>query len=169
MSNRFFLSIIIILCIIPNTSYSVNKKAIIAGLSDGYPPYQFKNQKQETTGFDADVLRLIFLQTGNELVFKQGIWDDIVASLIFTDKLDCIGGMEINEARKKYFDFTSPYYHRQIAIFILAENNNIKKLADLIGKRITGDRHSSLETLLAKKGIRDKIRIKGAKSKEESI
>jgi len=152
-----------------NTSYATVKNIYVLGLSDGFPPYQFKNTQGEATGFDAEVLRLLFQKEEKKVVFLQMNWDDVVGTLMFTNKLDCVGGMEINEVRKKYFDFTSPYYSRKIAVFIQSDNSTIKQLEDLIGKTITGDRHYSLEKRLKKMGIRKHIRIKQTKSKEESI
>lgn len=170
MVKKIILSIIVALLFAHvNTSFAIGKKSYDCGLSDGYPPYQFKNKKGEIKGFDAEVIRLIFHKAEKEIVFHQMNWDDVVGMLWFTDKLDCAGGMEINEARKKLFDFTSPFYSRKIAVFIHSDETIIKKLEDLEGKKITGDRHSSIEKLLNETGIKTKIRIKKAKSKEDSM
>lgn len=143
-------------------------KPYSCGLSTGYPPYQFR-VNDKTTGFDADVLRLVFEKANKELKFKQMKWSDIFSLLYYSNELDCVGGMEINKERKEKFDFTSPYYSRKIVLFTLSKNTTITKIEDLIGKKITGDKHSSIENLLKEKGLSEGIRIKRAKSKEESM
>ncbi len=169
LKKRKLLSIVTLLFVQLNISFAVEAKSFACGVSDGYPPYQFKDSSGEATGFDIDVLRLVFQKAEQEIVFRQMNWDDVVGLLGFTKELDCAAGMEISEIRKTRFDFTSPYYYRKIAIFALSGNTSINKVEDLIYKKITGDRHSSFEEMLEQKGIRGFIRIKQTKSKEESI
>ena len=170
MLKKIFLLIIAALSFTAmNSCHATVKESYVSGISSGFPPYQFQNNKNETTGFDAEVIRLLFQKMEKELTFQQMKWADVIGTLMFTNKLDCVTGMEINDARKKHFDFTSPYYFRKAALFIRSENNSIKRLEDLVGKTIAGDKDSYLETLLEKKGIRKDIRIKQTRSKEESM
>lgn len=170
MVKRIALSVAAFLLLVTvSTALAAEAEQYVCGLSDGYPPYQFRNARGESTGFDADVLRLVFQKIKKKLVFRQTNWDDVVGLLAFTDKLDCVAGMEINDTRKEFFGFTSPYYYRKIVIFVLSDNADISTLEDLAGQKITGDRHSSIEALMEKKGLRNKIRIKSTQSKEESM
>ena len=84
-------------------------------------------------------------------------------------KVDCVGGMEINEKRLRIFDFTSRYYNRRSAVFTLQENLFIQSLEDLMGRIIAGDRHSYVEDLLYRKGIKHRIRIWHTQSKDVSL
>ena len=170
MLKKIFLLIIVAFSFAGiSTFYATENKAYVSGIAVGFPPYQYKSEQDEAIGFDAEVIRLLFQKMEKELSFQQMRWDDVVGTLMFTNKLDCITGMEITDTRKKYFDFTSPYYYRKAALFVLSENNHIKQPEDLVGKTIAGDKDSSLETLLEKRGIRKDIRIKQTKSKEESM
>ena len=170
MKKRIILSsILVALVVFANASFAAEKQSYVCGVAEGYPPYQFKNEQGEPIGFDVDVLRLVFQQAQKDLVIEQMKWDDVMGSLMFTEALDCSGGTEINEERKKHFDFTSPYTTRQIVIFIRADNAAITKLEDLINQPVTGDKLSAVELLLKKKGIRNQIRIKATESKEESM
>jgi polar amino acid transport system substrate-binding protein len=145
------------------------EQTYICGISNGYPPYQFNNNKKEVDGFDADVLRLIFSKTNNKLTFQQMNWNNVVGELAYSDRLNCAAGMEVSKNRKKLFDFTTPYYSRKISIFILSDNTTIKKLEDLVGKKVTGDRDSSIEVQLESMGLKGGIRLKATKTKEESM
>lgn len=170
MLKKIFLIIITALSFtVINPCHATEDKVYVSGISNGFPPYQFKNRKGEAAGFDAEVIRMLFQEMEKELTFQQMKWEDVIGTLMFTNRLDCVTGMEINDARKKHFNFTSPYYFRKSALFIRSENNSIKQLEDLVGKTIAGDKGSYLEALLEKKGIRKNIRIKQTKSKEESM
>ncbi|OHD11249.1 MAG: hypothetical protein A2086_01365 [Spirochaetes bacterium GWD1_27_9] len=161
--------IVIFLLFVSLNIFSLEKDTYLCGLATGYPPYQYVNEKGETSGIDADVVRLIFDKLKKKVVFQQQSWDDVVAILRFSDKIDCIGGMEVSDVRKEHFDFTISYYERNIALFILETNTSIKEVKDLAGLVITGDRQSFVERKLEAEGLKDKIRIKQTQSKEDSF
>lgn len=170
MVKKMTFSIMLVLLVVfVNASFAAEKQSYVCGVAEGYPPYQFKNEQGQPIGFDIDVLKLVFQQARKDLVIEQMTWDDVMGSLMFAETLDCSGGMEINEERKQYFDFTSPYSTRQIVIFLRADNTTITKVEDLINQPITGDKQSAVESYLEKKGIKSQIRIKATESKEESM
>lgn len=170
MKKRIILSsILVVIAVFVNASFAADKQSYVCGVAEGYPPYQFTNAQGEPIGFDVEVLRMVFQQAKKDVVIEQMKWDDVMGNLIFTDVLDCSGGTEINDERKQYFDFTSPYSTRQIVIFLRADNTTIAKVEDLFDQPVTGDKQSAVELLLKKKGIRNQIRIKATESKEESM
>lgn len=143
--------------------------AYICGVSDGFPPYQFKSMQGVADGFDIEVLKLISNKTGDKFSFYQANWDNVVSNLAHTKKLDCAVGMEITDIRVKLFDFTVPYYYRHTAIFVLSTNIYIKSVADLIGNKVAGDRHSDLEKHLELTELKNSIRLRQTASKEASM
>ncbi|QYJ87344.1 transporter substrate-binding domain-containing protein [Shewanella mesophila] len=140
---------------------------LTSGIATGYPPYQF-TENERVTGFDADVARLIFARMGRSFTFQQAPWDTVLNELRF-NKIDLIVGMEISEIRKRIFDFSAVYYHRQDVVFVLKENQNINKIDDLVNLFVAGDRHSELERLWKKLGILYRYRIISTSSKEQSM
>lgn len=149
--------------------FAVNAFAddLICGIAEGFPPYQYQNL-DVVTGFDADVLRLVVSRTNKNLTFLPGKWDDVI-NYLRIGKVDCVSGMEINELRKRYFDFTMEYYHRYDVVFVRADNDSIKSIDDLYGKKITGDRHSFVENYWKEKGIKKYIRIRQTGTKEQAM
>lgn len=137
------------------------------GMATGYPPYQF-SYEGELTGFDVAVIKAIYEQLQESLELNQYDWDNVV-SLLRYGELDIAIGMEMTAARQQYFSFTKPYYERQTALFILASDNKITSIRQLVGKRISGDRHSVLEAHLQELGLRDAIRIEQADSKSDAM
>lgn len=142
---------------------------IRCGIAEGYPPYQFQSSDQQAIGFDVDVLKLLAQHLSRPIDIKQGPWDDMVSTLTFTNKLDCIAGMEITPKRATLFEFTPSYYQRQIVVFKHAQSQNIQSLHDLVSLPITGDNDSTIEAIFHEQGLYQKIRIKRARSKEESM
>lgn len=96
-------------------------------------------------------------------------WDDVVGNFYFLKKFDFVAGMEITDKRRESFVFTLPYYNRRIAVFIRADDVFIERVEDLIGRKITGDRGSGIESVFSRKGILDKIRIYQTATKKESM
>lgn len=152
--------------LILTTGYAFPKD-LVCGIATGYPPYQFQ-ENGIVTGFDADVARLVFSRVNLKFTFMQEKWDDVIAMLRLGE-IDVIVGMEINELRKPFFEFSKEYYHRNDVVFIRADNMDIKRVEDLYEQIITGDRHSSVEIIWDKKGIKEKIRIMQTENKEESM
>lgn len=140
---------------------------LVCGIATGYPPYQFQ-ENGIVTGFDADVARLVFSRLNMKFRFMQEKWDDVFA-LLRLGEIDLIVGMEINESRKSFFEFSKEYYHRHDVVFIRADNKEIKRVEDLYEQIITGDRHSSVEIIWQKKGIKERIRVMQTESKEKSM
>ena len=114
------------------------------------------------------MLRLVAERAKLDVTFSPDSWDDVV-NYLRLDKLDCIIGMEINELRQRYFDFTAVYYHRYDVVFIRADNDSIQSIDDLYAQKISGDRHSFVETYWQEKGIKENIRIRQTDTKEQAM
>ena len=136
------------------------------GAASGFPPFQFV-MHGEPAGFDTDVARAVAHRLGREARFVQEDWDNVV-SLLRIGRIDVIVGMEVNDFRRTYFDFTAPYTRRHDAVFVLADSR-ARAVKDLFGQVITGDRHSFVELLWREKGIHRRIRITQTGTKEEAM
>jgi len=108
---------------------AVCSEDLICGIAEEFPPYQFK-ENGETSGFDAEVARLVFERLDEKFIFFQDQWDSVFNDLRY-GKIDFVTGMEIIEIRKKLFDFTTPYSHRYDVVFIREDNKKIKTIEDL--------------------------------------
>lgn len=138
------------------------------GMAVGYPPYQYVQATGGPDGLDVEVARLVFECMGARLALEPGVWADVVASLRL-DRLDCVAGMEINDERRAYFDFTSPYYKRRVVLFVRADDTAVHGLEDLDLKAVAGDRHSFVEHRLREEGRLRTVRIIKTRSKDESM
>ncbi|MDO6526694.1 transporter substrate-binding domain-containing protein [Motilimonas sp. 1_MG-2023] len=144
---------------------SVAKEVYVCGMAQGFHPYQF-SENGEPKGLDYQLFQKMAAKMNVPVQIWLGDWDDVVAKLRF-GQLDCAIGMEWNQTRDKYFDFTTPYYMRRSAIFVLKHDSKINDLHDLDKQLVVGDRHSYFERYLKEQQI--EVRNKRTHSKEQSF
>ena len=140
--------------------------SLSCGVATGFPPYQF-TLDGEPAGLDVDVARAVCARLGKEASFEQRNWDDIVSMLLF-GRIDLVAGMEVNDFRYGYFEFSTSYAKRHDAVFVL-ENSTVKDVEGLFGRVITGDRHSFVELHWKEQGIYQNIRVMQTGTKEEAM
>lgn len=146
---------------------SIISQELLCGIATGFPPYQY-DIDGEVTGFDADIAKLILTELEIEYKFVQREWD-VVFNKLRTGSIDMIVGMEVNDTRRKFFDFSTSYYKREDVLFIREDNKEVINLEGLYNKVITGDRHSFIDLYWEEIGIRDKFRIRHTDSKATSM
>lgn len=142
--------------------------AVVCGVADGYPPYQYLDGDGTPQGVDVLVARLVFERMGRKLTIRADAWDDVVASLRL-GRLDCVAGMEINDRREVFFDFTTPYYERKVVVFLRADEAGVESVTDLKYQVVAGDRDSFVERSLREQGLHRQIRLVQTRSKEHSF
>jgi ABC-type amino acid transport substrate-binding protein len=151
------------LFLIANKSYAY--KAMLCGVSIGYPPYQFQENKK-IVGLDKELVDLFNLYSSDYKVRLSAMpWSDAIAKLHYTDELDCVWGMEITEERKKKFKFTSPIYYRYSSLIVL-KKSSYHKIDDLKSKVIGSDLDSSIHNTLSQDS---NYRLKKVRSKIDSF
>lgn len=102
-------------------------------MSGLYPPFNFRDAKNELSGFDVDIANEIAHRLGREPKLITSAWDGILAGLV-ANKYDLIvGSMAITSERQKAVNFTDPYYLSG-AQLIVPEGSAIKGEKDLAGK-----------------------------------
>lgn len=167
LSLRLFLYFFLA-CLFAGVSAHAEPHPIVCGVAKGYPPYQFRDESGRPIGLDVEVLSQVFTIIDVSYRFEQKDWDDVVANLRYGD-LDCAIGMEMSEIRLESFDFSVPYYIREISLFLLEKEARIETLDDLVWRVIAGDRHSAVEEYFSEIGLKNKIRIIQTNSKDESM
>ena len=78
---------------------------------------------------------LIAEKLGVEAEFLEGMWDGLLAGLE-TGRYDLmINGVGITEERKEKYYFSDPYAYNKTAVIVRSDNEDIKTLDDLKGKK----------------------------------
>jgi len=125
----------------------MNKKKLIMGLDDSFPPMGFRNERNEIVGYDVDLAKEVARRMGVELVLQPIDWAAKEQELN-TFQIDCIwNGFTITEERKKNVLYTPPYL-RNAQVIVVKGNSSINTLGDLAGKTVgTQAGSSSVEAI----------------------
>ena len=111
----------------------LNKKKLIMGLDDSFPPMGFRNEQNEIVGYDVDLAKEMAKRLGVELVLQPIDWNAKEQELN-TGEIDCIwNGFTITEDRKKNLLFTPPYL-KNAQVIVVKGNSPVNTLKDLAGK-----------------------------------
>ena len=111
----------------------LNKKKLILGLDDSFPPMGFRNENNEIVGYDIDLAREATKRMGVELVCQPIDWNAKEQELN-TGEIDCIwNGFTITDDRKQNLLFTPPYL-KNAQVIVVKQNSPINTLADMTGK-----------------------------------
>ncbi|MEL3906463.1 MAG: transporter substrate-binding domain-containing protein [Treponema sp.] len=135
-----------------------SEKKLILGTSADYPPYEFhiqKDGKDEITGFDIEIARVIAKDLGAELVIRDMDFDGLLAALVSGSVDMVLAGMTPTDERKQNVDFSEIYYTAEHGIIIR------KADADKYGSSVTsltntlmGAQRGSIQVGIAKQQIK---------------
>ncbi|MBK5240465.1 amino acid ABC transporter substrate-binding protein [Clostridium sp.] len=124
------------------------KKELVIGLDDNFPPMGFRDETGEIVGFDIDMAKEVGKRMGVNVTFKPVEWDGIILSLNNKD-IDAIwNGLTITEKRKEQIAFSEVYLQNK-QIIIVKDKSTITKKSDLDQKIVGLQMGSSSETALA--------------------
>ncbi|MDR0456014.1 MAG: amino acid ABC transporter substrate-binding protein [Treponema sp.] len=111
----------------------MNRKKLIMGLDDSFPPMGFRNDNNEIVGYDVDLAKEAVKRMGVELVLQPIDWNAKEQELN-TGEIDCIwNGFTITDERKKNLLFTPPYL-KNAQVIVVKGNSPVNTLKDLTGK-----------------------------------
>lgn len=111
----------------------LEKKKLILGLDDSFPPMGFQGDDMEIVGFDIDIAKEVAKRMGVELVLQPISWEAKEIELS-TKNIDCIwNGMTYNKERNDAMTLTAPYMKNTQVAVVLA-SSGINTLEHLSGK-----------------------------------
>ncbi|MGB4472891.1 MAG: basic amino acid ABC transporter substrate-binding protein, partial [Limnochordia bacterium] len=101
-----------------------------------FVPFEFVDENNKIVGFDVDLAMAIGEAIGYEVQFLNLAWEGLIPSLL-NKNIDMIAsGMSITEERAKQVNFSDPYFTSVLTIVVHKNNNDIKTLDDLAGKKV---------------------------------
>jgi polar amino acid transport system substrate-binding protein len=123
------------------------RKKIVVGLDDNFPPMGFRDDKNNLVGFDIDLAKEAAKRLGMQVEFKPIDWNSKEAELS-GKRIDVLwNGLTITEKRKENILFTNAYMENK-QIIVVAANSPIKTKAALAGKVVgVQDGSSSIEAV----------------------
>lgn len=124
------------------------EKVIRVGVDDHYPPYDFVDERGNPMGFDVDIIRAIANhQKLNIELVPQG-WEALMGDLNNGKNDLVMSGLTRTEERAGKYALSNTYAWGQDSIAIKLDNNSVRTLQDLTGKKISTLDGSAYITLL---------------------
>lgn len=111
-----------------------NLKFVAAG-NCAWPPMEYVDDNGTPIGYTIDYLNAVGKEAGFEVEFKNVGWDGIFAG-VGAKRYDIIASsVTITEERKKFLDFSEPYFTVQQAL-IVPKDVEVKDISEMEGKRL---------------------------------
>lgn len=118
---------------------------VVDALVNDYPPFAFINDKNELDGFDVDVAKAFAEKLGAKLKLESPGWETIVGGK-WAGRWDVgITSTTPTEDRAKVLNFPVIYYSVPAVLVVNSQEQTIKSVADISGKRVGVGSGSSYE------------------------
>ncbi len=113
-----------------------------------WPPFDF-NVDGTAKGLSIDLMRLLAHKSGIKLEFVYGYtWKKLV-ELFEEKKIDVMPALYMNEERKKFTLFTTPYFRGKLGVFTNSDNTSLND--NLINKKVGMETsHGSIPLIIQK-------------------
>jgi cystine transport system substrate-binding protein len=105
------------------------------GTEGTYAPFTFHGKDGKLTGFDVEIAQEVAKRLGVQPDFMETKWDGMFAGLDAKRFDMVVNEVSIRDDRKVKYDFSSPYIVSKAVLIVHKDNNDIKQLSDLKGKK----------------------------------
>ena len=130
-----------------NTAVKNDEQTLVVGFDAEFPPYGFRDETGNYTGFDLDLASAVANKLGMKVAYQPIDWD-AKDSELNAGTIDCIwNGFTIN-GRENNYEWSDPYLDNKQVVVVKADSP-IQANADLAGKKVEVQKESSAEAALA--------------------
>lgn len=113
------------------------EKLLRVGTEPTFAPFEFQKEgSKEFTGFDMDLIRAIGKQMGYKVEIMNMGFDALIPAMNAGNIDVTIAGMSITDERRQAVTFSDPYYISGLIVMVNKDNNEVKSIKDLEGKKI---------------------------------
>ena len=125
---------------------------IIIAMEGAWQPWTYHDADGKLTGFDVEVGNLVAEGLGVEAEFKETAWDGILAG-VDSGRFDiALNGVGFTEKRQEAYDFSDIYVYSQMVMVVRDDNEDIRNLEDLKGKKTANSPNSTYATVAQNNG-----------------
>lgn len=121
-----------------------------------YAPFVFRNQQDQPSGFDVDILNAIAKQQGFSLTYTSHPWQSIFNTLDQGQADIVAAGVTITETRKERMDFSTPYFESRQMALLGANAADSQSFADLKPLRLVLKPGTTSDDVAKKQGLAEK-------------
>lgn len=112
------------------------KKVLRVGSSGIYPPFISVDADGNAQGYDVDVLELVGDALGYEIEWTFAEFSGIFG-MLDAGKIDTVANLiAMTDERKAKYDFSTPYAYSGATLVVREDDNSIKSIEDLKGKKV---------------------------------
>ncbi|XEC95915.1 amino acid ABC transporter substrate-binding protein [Paenibacillus tarimensis] len=122
------------------------------GTEGTYAPFTYHDKDGTLTGFDVEIAQEIAERLGVKPEFLETQWDGMFAGLDANRFDIVVNQVSIKEDRKVKYDFSDPYIVSKAVLIVHEDNQDIKELADLKGKKSGQTLTSNLKDIAESNG-----------------
>ncbi len=135
------------------SSASGSADMLRVGTEGTYAPFSFHDpSSNELTGYDVEVAKAVGAELGMKVEFSETQFDAIFAGLE-ADRYDVIANqVTITPEREKKYLFSAPYTVSNGVVITRADDDSVKSLADVKGKRSAQSTTSSFSEVATEAG-----------------
>ncbi len=130
------------------------------GTEGTYAPFTFHDKNQKLTGFDVEIAEEVAKRLGVKAEFIETKWDGMFAGLDAKRFDAVVNEVAIKKDRQEKYDFSDPYIVSKAVLIVHTDNTEIKKFADLKGKKSAQSLTSNL-TDIAKSNGAEIVQVDG--------
>ncbi|MDM5296925.1 cystine ABC transporter substrate-binding lipoprotein TcyA [Bacillus pumilus] len=145
---------------------SIQEKGVLTiGTEGTYAPFTFHDKKTDKlTGYDVEVITEVAKRLDLKPEFKETQWDSMFAGLN-SKRFDVVANQVGKNGREKQYDFSDKYTTSQAIVVTKSDNNDIKELSDVKGKKAAQSLTSNYNKLATDAGAK----IEGIEGLAQSI
>ncbi|MFY3792469.1 transporter substrate-binding domain-containing protein [Ureibacillus sp. MALMAid1270] len=115
---------------------STEKKILRVGSSGIYPPFISVDANGKAQGYDVEVLELVGEALGYEIEWTFAEFSGIFG-MLDAGQIDTVANLiAMTEQRREKYDFSTPYAYSGATLVVHEDNNDIKSIEDLKGKKV---------------------------------
>lgn len=113
-----------------------NKGTISVGTEGTYAPFTYHDENGKLTGYDVEVTRAVAQKLGVKVDFKETAWDSMMAGLK-AGRFDVVANQVAltTPERQATFDKSEPYSWSGAMMAVRADEDGIKTLDDIKGRK----------------------------------
>lgn len=130
----------------PADDTAAERTTFTVGFDAEYPPYGYRTEDGDYTGFDLDLAAEVCARNGWELIKQPVDWNAKDMELN-SGAIDCIWNGFTMTGRESEYTFSEPYVDNSI-VYVVRADSDIQTEADLAGKHVITQAGSSALTAL---------------------
>lgn len=119
-----------------SNTYGLDMDTITVAISSGYEPFLYDDENGNLVGYDADLWAEFEERTGIKVEWERADFSGLLG-LLQSGKADCVcAQLTPTPEREENFAFTEPETYYGSTLVVRSDNEEIKSVEDLAGKKI---------------------------------